>query len=989
MFAARTLLARITIPTSFLHTCRSIAAGISVLALCLGVFAPMTAVAQGYLSMNGRNHPEINWRQAETEHFVIVYPNRIAGVEVEAAAVAEETYAALSSNLGVSFDKKIRIYLSDEDEIVNGFAVPVGTGHTNIWVHLNDAAEVWTGPDKWIRKVVSHELAHIFHYRAVRSRFRPFDLGLALPRFWTEGLAQYQTEKWDAYRGERWLRTAVLDDRLSYNDGRSVWNGRLLYSVGNAQVRYFATQYGDSTLARLLSHRRRVFPGVRIHDFGYAFRSVTGESYRDFYDKWRRHINVQYNTLAGQMENADSLGVKPAAIPGQYIRDFGASTNGATQAVVSLRSLDRPLTQLLVRSGRSKDWRVVVDGAVKDQISVAPDGSKVAYTRQVRGENGSLLNDLFLVDLTSGRRTRLTHSRRAAFPSFSPDAKRLAFVGSYRGTGNLYVLDLNSGQEARLTDFKGDSQIGRIDWHPSRDIIAYGRFDAEGRRVIETANVSTGEVKSVTDGQHDDRRPLWSPSGEELAFTSLRDGVPNVFALEPGTDTATRRVTALATGADAFDWTPAGSLAVRIAYSKVRDQLYMIPGARIVPEPEPDLPPGFGDWARHRPPAVVPSRVAVRPEVVTKRTRYNALSNLTHVFSIAVPYYTSTDNYGLTGITAWTEPLGKHSLGVVLAVSATDPLRKSSVQVAYINNQYAPLIQTVVQYLPDIVRPYGNELLRERATKVSLTTRWPLTLTSAPYVRSSISLRTRYVDVEPLNEDIFSDGRLPQPEAGHQADARLSFRVTRQRPYRHNVVHPLDGVGLRLRAMAGLRSFSGRTGFVRLGAAAYGIMPAIGNSRLFAYGRVQYQRGETLAQNFIGLSRYDEFQLLAPDILEISFSDVERVRGYREVVVGKSVWFSSIEYRVPVARSLRTQLLGLVSFGATSVSVFADGALVYPEHALRNGDRRLGVGVELKNAVSIRDYITIMHAAGLAQRAGDVGTDKHELYYRIRATVPF
>src|SRR5690606_40051458 len=66
--------------------------------------------------------------------------------------------------------------------------------------------------------------------------FLSFLFGDPMPRFWAEGLAQYETEVWDAQRGERWLRTAVLDDRLSYNDGRSVWNGQIGRASGREGV---------------------------------------------------------------------------------------------------------------------------------------------------------------------------------------------------------------------------------------------------------------------------------------------------------------------------------------------------------------------------------------------------------------------------------------------------------------------------------------------------------------------------------------------------------------------------------------------------------------------------------------------------------------------------------------------------------------------------------------------------------------------------------
>jgi hypothetical protein len=127
------------------------------------------AGAQGFSLFNERNHPEIEWRVAETEHFKIVYPSHLAGIEAEAAAVAEASYDSLSVAFGgVTFDEPLRIYLTDEDEIANGVAFEFGGGVTNIWVHVNEFAEIWTGEAKWLRKVIAHELAHLFHYRATR-----------------------------------------------------------------------------------------------------------------------------------------------------------------------------------------------------------------------------------------------------------------------------------------------------------------------------------------------------------------------------------------------------------------------------------------------------------------------------------------------------------------------------------------------------------------------------------------------------------------------------------------------------------------------------------------------------------------------------------------------------------------------------------------------------------------------------------------------------
>jgi hypothetical protein len=105
----------------------------------------LPAQAQSFSTVTGRNHPEIDWRVATTEHFEIVHPARLDRIAAEAAPIAETTYDTLSANLDVTFDERIRVYLSDQDAIVNGFAVPFGTGYTDIWVNTNDWAASFSG----------------------------------------------------------------------------------------------------------------------------------------------------------------------------------------------------------------------------------------------------------------------------------------------------------------------------------------------------------------------------------------------------------------------------------------------------------------------------------------------------------------------------------------------------------------------------------------------------------------------------------------------------------------------------------------------------------------------------------------------------------------------------------------------------------------------------------------------------------------------------
>jgi hypothetical protein len=511
------------------------------LLLALLLLAPAAAHAQGFQIFNERNHPQLDWQEVRTEHFRIVYPAHLAGIEAEAAAIAEASYAGLSEQLGVTFDRPIRVYLSDEDEIANGFAVNVSrAGHTNIWVHINEATDVWTGDVKWLRKVLAHEIAHLFHFRAIQSSAGLVQEIVAnpTPRFWTEGLAQYLTEEWDAQRGDRWLRTATFEDRMSPEDGQSPWNGRLLYASGNSQVRYLAQTYGDSTIAQILQHRRAFLPGLRVHDFYSGFESVVGKPYREFYDEWRKHVNVYYNTLAGQMERVDSLGT-PLRIPGHFVYDAQYSPDTSKVAALVLTSVERPVRRIAVIEGvtdttQTRRVRVIAEGDLAGPLAWSPDGQRVAYTRRLRGTYGSLLNDLFLHDLNTRRTRRITHSRRASAPTFGPDGRRLAFVANEGGIANVVVLDLDSGAETPLTRFTADVQLTGLRWSPDGSRLVAKRFDADGSRDLLLIDAASGElsVTSATGPETDDRGPVWSPDGTRLAYTSLRDDVPNVFVLD-------------------------------------------------------------------------------------------------------------------------------------------------------------------------------------------------------------------------------------------------------------------------------------------------------------------------------------------------------------------------------------------------------------------------------------------------------------------------
>ncbi len=218
--------------------------------------------------------------------------------------------------------------------------------------------------------------------------------------------------------------------------------------------------------------------------------------------------------------------------------------------------------------------------------------------------------------------------------------------------------------------------------------------------------------------------------------------------------------------------------------------------------------------------------------------------------------------------------------------------------------------------------------------------------------------------------------------------AGLTWR--KQRPYWNNVIHPLDGLGARLQLTAAGRVLGADSEYLRADLAGYSVLQSIGLHRIYIYGRAQVQLGESFAQDFVGLSRHDAVQIYLPNQLPLFLGDTERVRGYRSYALGNRMLFGTAEYRVPLLSSLQTRLLGLLSFGSVAGALFADAGFVWSDGDVGEAIERVGIGVELKNALDLAGVFTISHALGAAQPAREIGSRSDvEVYYRIRTTLPF
>ncbi len=232
------------------------------------------------------------------------------------------------------------------------------------------------------------------------------------------------------------------------------------------------------------------------------------------------------------------------------------SPDGTQVAFVRLRSENGQTVTLLGLSA--------VDGTGEREVAklpggwraprFSPDGATVALCPGAGGLLAGAHQSLTLVDLASGA----TRSVPA------PDARRNLSSASWTGAGELVYLQAESvvtaaGSAARLIrqDARSASVLSES-WSPASalglDVLGDGRvvFDTRSpRQNLRELVPGGGESRWLSRGESTDRQPVYSPAGDQVAFSSNRGGGMNLWLVSTATGTL-RRVTDAHT-----NWDPA------------------------------------------------------------------------------------------------------------------------------------------------------------------------------------------------------------------------------------------------------------------------------------------------------------------------------------------------------------------------------------------------------------------------------------------------
>ena len=243
-------------------------------------------------------------------------------------------------------------------------------------------------------------------------------------------------------------------------------------------------------------------------------------------------------------------------------------------------------------------------------VAISPDGHRVAYTVVMRDRPGRPYGQLWLLDVATQKSSRVGGEKESGGgPLWSPDGKLLAFNGNQGGKNGLFVVRQDGSEVSFLASTPGTNSplpgTGKeMTWSPDSKQLAFisstpsalaaeasgdpmvitrylykpdageglTRFNDNQRLHISVVDITSKQIRQVTNGETDEHSIDWSPDGKEILFASNRE--PNqdeffnydIFALKVG-DNSIRRLTATEYNEYEPLWSPDGK---RIVYRGTR-----------------------------------------------------------------------------------------------------------------------------------------------------------------------------------------------------------------------------------------------------------------------------------------------------------------------------------------------------------------------------------------------------------------------------------
>ena len=518
-------------------------------AVLLSGLAASSAFGQSF-GKNKVQYRQFNWSYIQTDHFDVYFSEGGDYLALFTAAAAESAYTDISRLFRYRLVNRVPliIYNSHNDfqqtNVISSYLEEGIGGVTELF--KNRVIIPFEGDYKKFRHVIHHELVHavindMFYGGSIQSIISN-NITLQLPLWFNEGLAEYAALEWDS-NSDMFLRDATVHEYLP--EIRNLY-GYFAYRGGQSVWYYIARKYGREKIGEILNRVKN----TRSVDNG--FRSAIGLDVKELSERWQKDQKVIYwpdiakreepseyaRRLTDHEEDGGFYNTSPAISP-QGDKVAFLSNRDDYFALFLLSTLDITKVEKIAEGQTTPDFEEL--HLLTPGISWSPDGERLAVTTKA-GEEDAII----MINVDSGEQEKLTFGLQGIFSvDWSRNGDMLAFVGINTHQSDIYTYDLTTRELKNLTnDIFSDSDPV---WSPDGSVIYFasdrgsqkpragrepGNYDYSQLDLfsLETADSTIQRLTYLPES--DESSPVVSPDGKTLLFVSDMNGINNIHSLD-------------------------------------------------------------------------------------------------------------------------------------------------------------------------------------------------------------------------------------------------------------------------------------------------------------------------------------------------------------------------------------------------------------------------------------------------------------------------
>jgi hypothetical protein len=486
-----------------------------------------------YFGKNDVQYDRFEWHIYTTDHFEIYYYPETEKHLERVAGYAESAYQQVSADLKHDLSFKVPLILFkthsefEQQNVIPGVAGE-GVGAFAEPIQHRIVLPMDDPPDQLYGLIV-HELTHQFEYDIIPQQL----IRGGVPLWINEGLSEYERGQWTPTDLMSVRDAAVADiiPKMSETDGYGNFGSARFvpYNLGHAAFEFIEARFGKEGIRQFMfSLRKSVIGGGQD-----AYEEALQMAPEEFDQAFDRYLKDRFKPFRDKERPADyGRNLVPNAERTPFAEAFSIapSPSGDLIAAVTINRKDREIDIVLLSSKDGSIVRNLTSGFDMDRgfshivqygsrfefpwIGWAPKGDRLAYFVRTAKERTLILQNVITREIE--QRIPMKTVDEPESPSFSHDGGSIVFSAMRGGIGDIFVVDLATGQITNVTD-DGFADMGPTYSPDDKYIVYVARVS--GNQKLFRVDLDTKKKTQLTFGTHDETAAQFIDDGT-LVFSS-------------------------------------------------------------------------------------------------------------------------------------------------------------------------------------------------------------------------------------------------------------------------------------------------------------------------------------------------------------------------------------------------------------------------------------------------------------------------------------